>query len=86
MITATYRYYVDWNGDGDFSDANENISRVPSGVSRTYGNAQHFAGYFDYPFGERMLPALAQIDGRGNFTGLLWLVQPRKPALELHLR
>jgi hypothetical protein len=26
MDKATYKYYVDWNNDGDFSDANEDIS------------------------------------------------------------
>lgn len=26
MDTATYRYFVDWNNDGDFGDSNENIS------------------------------------------------------------
>ena len=26
MLTATYYYYVDWSNDGDFTDANEDIS------------------------------------------------------------
>src|SRR4030042_1322678 len=37
MITANYRYYVDWNGDGDFSDSNENISAFVFEASWEYG-------------------------------------------------
>ena len=37
MIAVTYRYYIDWNGDGDFSDANENISAFVFEASWEYG-------------------------------------------------
>ena len=37
MLTAIYHYYVDWNGDGDFSDPNENISAFVFEASWEYG-------------------------------------------------
>jgi hypothetical protein len=40
MITATYGYYVDWKGDGDFSDSNENISAFVLEASWEYGRSK----------------------------------------------
>jgi len=37
MLLATYNYYVDWNGDGDFFDANEDISQYVLSSSWQYG-------------------------------------------------
>jgi hypothetical protein len=46
LITATYRYHADWNGNGDFSDSSEDISAFVLKASWEMGRdfASHMTG------------------------------------------
>lgn len=43
MSTATYSFQVDWNRDGDFSDANENLTDYVTGASWNVGFRELYA-------------------------------------------
>ena len=45
MVTATYALYADWNNDGDYEDAGEDISADWMQVVITRGFASPMARY-----------------------------------------